>query len=146
MALGLAGLVLGAGVVVSRFAPPARAPMASPSVEPPLPPLPTLVEKLGPGATVGTGRVGQVRYVEGDSFRFELTAGQKQLSVDVLRREDGGPAPIAQTEHLSLYFVGATNTQTLAEDEQLIRALAQQLALAEAGGAPLPRLRALSER
>jgi hypothetical protein len=104
------------------------------------------------GATLGRWTVQRVDDASDGAIVVALSGPDgKGFTVDVLRRDDGGPPPVATTSALALYLFNqpdvarAGKTSSDEEQAQAVQALAAALRAREDGGATPPKLPSLRE-
>ena len=97
-----------------------------------------LLAPAPPGTAVRDARVTTVYALRDGAVQILLTAADgKTFPVDILRRDDQGPAPVAATKRLALYLVTEAPGASTPEDRGLaVMALADALRKDET--APLP--------
>jgi len=155
----LAGLAAGAGMVAaSGLAAGALEPAPEPvlvkkGTERPTPPAPApehcqMFQALSPGTTIDRWTVAAVHPLLLGAVPVVLESGGERFQVDVLRRDQGGPQPVAQTPSLALFLSnqGDGNRGTAEEQGLGAMALAGYLSSREAAGVPVPELLTLRER
>ena len=104
---------------------------------------------VAPGARIDRWQVVAVHPVRFGAIPIVLaTDDGRRYQVDVLARDDDGPAGVATTEHFSLYVANQGDGAMPTDEEQGLGALAlaRELADYEARAAELPELLTLRQR
>jgi hypothetical protein len=143
----LAGAVALAGGTVATVA-KARHSARKHLVPDPPPEVAAFFGDVRAGAELGEYRVAAVYPVHMGAIPVLLEHDGEQFQIDVLRRDDRGPAPVGQTPSLSLFLANQGNGRRPTNERHGLGALALASALAEreARVKSLPELLTLRER